>query len=143
MNWKSEAIDRLGRYNAMAQSLEIIPEELTRLKQDAVALQSCRADKIRTSHSPGANEDRLIANFIQRDELSHSYKNAKMWMNSTNKALSILTQEEHMILQRMYISPERGVVQHLCDELGIEQSSVYRKRDQALYRFTMALYGAA
>ena len=31
----------------------------------------------------------------------------------------------------------------LCEQLGVEQSSVYRKRDGALYRFTLALYGAA
>jgi hypothetical protein len=29
----------------------------------------------------------------------------------------------------------------LCQELDLEQSSIYRKRDQALRRFTTALYG--
>ena len=46
-----------------------------------------------------------------------------------------------MVLTRFYIYPERGGVSRLCEELGVEQSSVYRKRDKALERFTLALYG--
>ena len=29
----------------------------------------------------------------------------------------------------------------LCTELGMEQSSIYRKRDEALRHFTVAMYG--
>ena len=143
MNWKNEAIDRLSRYNAMLQSLENIPAELGRLKEESTALQSCRPDKIHTGSTPGPNEDRLIANFIRREELHHNYKNAKVWVNTTDKALGILSEEEFTILQKMYITPHKGVVAALSEELGIEQSTIYRKRDLALYRFTMALYGAA
>ena len=56
-------------------------------------------------------------------------------------ALSALTHEEELILRRMYICPQRGSVNMLCNELGVEQSSIYRKRDAALYHFTIALYG--
>ena len=143
MNWKNEAIERLSQYNAMLQSLENIPEEIRRLKADYAALPGCRPDKIRAGSIPGPNEDRLIANFIRQEELLRSYKNAKAWMQTTDKALAVLSEEEQLILQKMYISPSRGIVGVLCEELGIEQSTIYRKRDHALYRFTMALYGAA
>ena len=51
------------------------------------------------------------------------------------------TPEEKLVLQRFYLSPERGSVERLCMELGVEQSSVYRKRDKALHKFALALYG--
>ena len=45
------------------------------------------------------------------------------------------------MLQRLFITKERDSLSRLCSELGVEQSSIYRKRDKALHRFTMALYG--
>ena len=44
--------------------------------------------------------------------------------------------------ERFYMCPEKGSVERLCSELGLESSSVYRKRDKALRRFTVALYGS-
>lgn len=143
MNWKNEAIDRLSQYNAMTRALENIPVELNRLKEDCAALPGCRPDKIRTGNILGPNDDRLIANYIRQEELRRSYKNAKQWVDTTDKALSILLPDEKTILEKMYITPSRGVITALTAELGMEQSTIYRKRDQALYRFTMALYGAA
>ena len=55
--------------------------------------------------------------------------------------MDALSNEELVILQRMYLFPERGAVDRLCSELGVEQATVYRKRDKALQRFTTAMYG--
>lgn len=141
MNWKNEAIERLTKYNAMNQAVENIPLELKRLEKNSTGLRGRRMDGIRVSCSPSRQEDILIGNLMKQDELKRSYENAKLWVDTTNNALAALTQEEEQILRRMYISPQRGVVNHLCTELGVEQSSIYRKRDAALHRFTLALYG--
>lgn len=85
----------------------------------------------------------MIGNIVKREALKRSLENARRWVDTTEDALSVLSPEEKLVLERMYICPEKGVVNQLCSELGVEQSSVYRKRDCALYRFTMALYGAA
>ncbi len=143
MNWKNEAIDRLSRYTAMSQAVENIPLELRRLEQNSTGLRGRRTDTVRVASSPSRQEDILIGNLIKREELTRSFENAKAWVKTTDKALSALTSEEQSILQRMYIHPQKGVVNLLCSELGVEQSSIYRKRDQALYRFTIALYGTA
>ena len=49
--------------------------------------------------------------------------------------------EEKLILHRLYIYPEKGGVERLCKELGMETSSIYRRRDKALKHFTLAFYG--
>ena len=141
MNWKNEAIERLSKYNAMSQAVENIPLELQRLEKNSAGLKSRRMDGIRVRSSPSRQEDILIGNLIKQEELNRSYENAKLWVNTTEQALAALTPEEEQILRRMYISPQRGVVNLLCSELGVEQSSIYRKRDSALYHFTIALYG--
>ena len=38
-------------------------------------------------------------------------------------------------------SAEMGAPERLCKELGVETSSIYRRRDKALRHFTLAYYG--
>ena len=47
------------------------------------------------------------------------------------------------MLLRFYMHPERGNVERLCGELGLEKSAVYDRREKALRRFTLALYGGS
>ena len=65
----------------------------------------------------------------------------KHWLLVADRGLAALLPDEKLVLQRLYLHPEKDALQRLCDELGVEQSTVYRKRDQALQRFTTALYG--
>ena len=88
-----------------------------------------------------SREDSLLNNMVHRQELSFALQQAELWLDVTDRALGALTPEEKLILHRLYIYPERGAIERLCGELGIEQSSIYRKRDKALHRFTLALYG--
>lgn len=143
MNWKSEAIERLNRYPAMVRAVENIPLELNRLRWDMEGIKSIRTDKIPSPGASGPMDDKMINNIIKREELNRALESAKIWVETTDSAMNVLTQEEQTILKCMYVEPKRGVVNFLCSELGVEQSSVYRRRDAALYRFTMALYGAA
>ena len=57
--------------------------------------------------------------------------------------MATMSAEEKRILEKMLIHPERGGALRLCEELDCEQSSIYRKRDRALHKFTIALYGTA
>ena len=63
------------------------------------------------------------------------------WLKITDGALAALTPEEKLILHRLYICPEKGSLDKLCQGLQVEKSSIYRKRDKALQKFTYALYG--
>lgn len=57
------------------------------------------------------------------------------------RGLAALTPEERLILSRFYIYREKGNPQRLCEALGVEQSSVYRRKDKALKKFTEAVFG--
>ena len=141
MKWKDEAMEKLKRYGAMQQALQNIPEELRRLKADATALRSASAEDISVKGGGGRREEALINNLVQRQELEWTLKQVKQWLTVADRGLAALTPEERLVLQRMYLYPERGAIDRLCTELGVEQASVYRKRDKALHRFTVALYG--
>lgn len=141
MNWKNEAIEKLRRYDIMRQAMRNIPEEITRLKEESVALRSAAAESVCIIGGGGHQEDARINNLIQRQELEQTLKQVRQWLSVTDRALLALNEDERLILQRLYLYPQKGAIDRLCNELGLEQSSVYRKRDQALNRFTVAIYG--
>jgi hypothetical protein len=141
MQWKNEAMDKLRRYGAMRCAMENIPAEIRRLRADATALRSSSADTVHVRGGGSRREEALINNLVERQELTHSLRQVQRWIQTVDQGLEALSDDDRLILQRLYLTPERGAVDRLCEELGLEQSSVYRKRDQALQRFTIAMYG--
>ena len=141
MNWKEEATNKLRKYDAMRMATKNLPDELRRLEQAACAIRSARTDSTPVKGGTNLREDMLLNNIVYREELSQALSQAKIWVTTADRALGILTPEEKLILHRLYICPERNALERLCNELDLEHSSIYRKRDQALQRFTMALYG--
>lgn len=142
MNWKEEAIEKLRRYDAMRLCEENLPQEICRLEEAAASMRAAGLGAIVRTSAQRSQEDALLSNMVHRQELQHQLQQARQWLSITNRALGALTPEEKLVLHRLYIYPERGAVERLCNELGAEQSTVYRKRDKALQRFTMALYGS-
>lgn len=142
MNWKAEAKEKLQRYDAMRLATINIPEEIARLELDARSIRAARADAPVT-HGGNRREEALLNNFIQRQELEWTLEQAQKWLQTTDRALTALSKEEKLILHRLYIYPEKGSLERLCREIGVEMSSIYRRRDKALQHFTMAFYGIA
>ena len=134
-------MEKLRRYDTMRQALRNIPEEIERLKEDAYGLRGVATDKTPVKGGYGRREDALLNNLVQQQELEWTLKQVKRWLAVTDRGLLALPQDERMILQQLYLYPEKGALERLCLALGVEQSTVYRKRDEALQRFTMAIYG--
>lgn len=141
MNWKEEATEKLRKYDAMRLAVQNLPEELKRLEQAVCAIRSARTDGTPVKGGSNRREDMLLSNLVCREELSRALRQARIWVSTADRALGALSPEEKLVLHRLYIHPERNAIERLCQELSLEQSSIYRKRDQALHRFTMALYG--
>lgn len=141
MNWKAEAKEKLRRYDAMRLATINIPEEVQRLEVDAQAIRSAKLDGAVVSGGGNRREDALLNNIIHRQELLWTLEQAQLWLKTTDRALSALSSEEKLLLHRLYIYPEMGAPERLCKELGVETSSIYRRRDKALRHFTLAYYG--
>ena len=62
-------------------------------------------------------------------------------MAQVDKALSVLDDEERLVLDRFYIHRTKDSVGELCDRLNLEKTAVYDRREKALRHFTIALYG--
>lgn len=141
MNWKNEAIEKLRRYDIMRQALRNIPEEIERLKMEAAIMRRASTDNLGVCSSGSRQEDAQINNIVRRQELEQTLSQVRQWLSVADRGLMALEEDQRLVLQRLYLYPQKGAVERLCAELGMEQSSVYRKRDQALHRFTAAIYG--
>ena len=58
------------------------------------------------------------------------------------EAMQSLTPEERLVLQLLVVAPEKRGAERLCSMLGMELSSVYRRRRRALQKLEKALKGA-
>lgn len=143
MNWKAEAKEKLRRYNAMRLATVNIPEEIQRLELDAQSIRSAKTDATPVTGGGNKREEAMINNILERQELERTLEQAHIWLRSTDRALTALSKEEQVLLHRMYMYPQKGGLEELSKELGVETSSLYRRRDKALKHFTLALYGIA
>lgn len=143
MNWKAEAKEKLRRYNAMRLATVNIPEELQRLEVEAQSIRSAKTDATPVIGGGNKREEAMINNILERQELERTLEQAHIWLRSTDRALTALSKEERILLHRMYMYPQKGGLEELSKELGVETSSLYRRRDKALKHFTLALYGIA
>lgn len=142
MNWKEEAVRKLREYAPMRQATVNIPLQMQQLEDEYQTIRGQSFTGRRSVANPGSREDQMINNIVRRQELQQSLERACQWIETVDGALNVLEPEEREILQCMYVFPQKGAVDTACDALHLEKSSVYRRRDKALRKFTLAMYGA-
>lgn len=141
--WKYRAIDKLKDYSAQKAALQNLPEEIVRLESEACSIKSATADGTPVKGGGSGREDRLLSNIVMREELKAMLRRAKLAVGMVDRGLSVLSKDERHILDVMYIIREKGYVDRLMIEYGLqEESSLYKKANKALQRFTIAMYGA-
>ena len=140
-DWKVSAIEKLKQYEAKRQALEIIPMQIAEIESTMTSIRSgANIAPVSGGKSTG-KENMLLSCIVQREELQCNLNRVKLWIKFMEKGLSVLDQDERLVLDRFFIHPAKGNIDRLCGELFIEQSQVYKRRDKALRKFTIALYG--
>ena len=138
MDWKQEAMEKLRQYCARQTAMQAIPDDIAAL--EAEGLSGMRMDGMH-GKGGGAREDMLINNIVKREELKLAMDQANRWVSRVDRGLAALDEDERLVLQMLYILPAKGNIERLCEQLCMEQASIYRKRDKALRRFTLVMYG--
>ena len=141
MDWKREAADKLKGYVARQRALDNIPDEIARLESGYSAIRSATTDSTPVSGGGSKREDALLSNITHREELNARLREAELWIATVDRAVGVLDDSERLVLDRMFIHRAKGNVDRLCEDFGVEKAQVYRKKDEALRRFTIALYG--
>lgn len=142
MNWVREAESKLRDYSVKAQSLESATERIAQLELEMSCVRSATTDGTAVHGGGNGREDALLNNIAERDELERVKRQTAGWLEWMNGALTALSGEDKDLLDKFYINRRKGHVERLCEEMHIEKSEVYRRKEKALRRFALALYGS-
>lgn len=142
MDWKAEAIDKLQGYEAQQAAIERIPRDLERLGAAYTGIRAAQLDGMpRSGSNASAREEAMVDNITIRDDLKRKLKEARLWVEIVDGGLSVLDDDGRLVLELLFMRPAKGNIDRLCEQLYVEKSTVYHRRDEALRRFTIALYG--
>ena len=84
---------------------------------------------------------KVLGELTPSRELTARLEKTEKTLGVIKRGLAALTPEERLVLSRFYIYREKGNPQRLCEALGVEQSSVYRRKDKAVAKFAEAIWG--
>lgn len=87
-----------------------------------------------------AGDERMLALKSQKDELQLRLRETRLRMNRIGRALDVLSDEERHLLTECYVVRE-NTPEDIMEVIGVEKSSFYRMRGEALERFTRAMFG--
>lgn len=142
MDWKTEAIDKLRQYEARLESLEIIPKQIAEVDSTMTSIRNARINGTPVKGSGKGREDLMLNCIVQKDELRRCLERAGLWVEIVSGGLDLLDPDDRLVLNRFYIHPEKYAADRLAGDLGIDVKTVYARKDRALRKFTIALYGA-
>ncbi|MDR1563673.1 MAG: hypothetical protein LBS74_01805 [Oscillospiraceae bacterium] len=132
MNWKNCAIEDLKEYESLKTAYQNMREQLKNARQKKKMLQAVNAAE---------STDSFLNSIVEYSLISENLKLAKRRIKSIEQSLSRLSKEEQYILRAFFMQKQSRTAELLCEKLSCEQAHVYRKRAEALYKFTLAQYG--
>ncbi len=135
MDWKIYAIKDLRRYKFIKLGIINSKERLAII--DAEIKTSLHINTKRCARK----KTELMAATIEANNLRQSISSAERKTKLLERALDSLTELERNILAKFYMDNNPKPASVLSDELGFSVRSLYRARDEALEKFTLAMYG--
>ena len=88
-----------------------------------------------------ASDGRLAGLLDRRDKLRSNQKYVRTWLAGVERGLSVLDERERAVLDAFFIMRRENHVEYLCEQLHVERTTIYRIKDEALRKFTLARYG--
>ena len=111
------------------------------LRNSISSIRSSTSDGTPVKGSGSGRENMLLNNIVEQEELKKTFLEAKRWVAWMDKGLAVLSKEERLILDRFFIYPEKGAADLLAGELHVDTKTVYKRKDAAVHKLTLALYG--
>ena len=141
MKWSDCAIQDLRKYKYLQASMESIPERMEALRCRFESIKGAVTDKTPVKEGSSRYEDNLIDIIVEKERLKYLYRANKKLLDLIERGLASLDKTERLVLDRFYIDRPKNHVEILMEELNYEKSRIYEIKNQALYKFTIAMYG--
>ena len=143
LNKKTATADALRDFDSMEFILNNSADDEMETRERMTALPSL-SDGQPSAHDPRASESRLVSQLDEIDIIKERYRQALEYMAWFKPAWAELTEEEQYILTEFFLHAEMSktdAVLNIGDKLCLERAQVYRRKDKAVARLALLLYG--
>ena len=141
---KTAAIDALKDYASMEYIVNNCPDDLAEVRERMTAIPSANLTGLPKQRNPQSGEARLAASLDEIDVLKERYRRALEYMEWFRPAWDVLTEEEQLILSEFFLREDISkteAILNLGEQFHLERAQVYRRKDKALDRLALLLYG--
>lgn len=141
---RAATVNVLKDYNSMKYIVDNTDEDIAILHDGMTSPSTPVNDGMPSVHNPQANENRLAYSIDKIDVLKERLRQALEYMDWFQPAWDELTEDEQFVLFEFYMVEDQrqtDAVHTICDYFKIERSSAYNKKNRALDRLTLLLYG--
>lgn len=141
---RAAAIAAIKDYDSMQFIINNTDPEITAEREKMIGVGSPGMDGMPHAHDPSAAEERIAGSIDEIDVLKERYRQAVEYMGWFGPAWERLTDEDRYVLESFYGdkgSYGSGTAEYIAGYLGVEQATAYRRRNRALDRLTVLLFG--
>lgn len=138
---RKATIDAIKDFDSMQFIINNTSEEIKCVQDGMLGVGSPIMTGMPKARNLQAGEDRIIKALEEIDVLKERYRGAIEYMDWFKPAWEQLSEEERYILGTFYADEMQGAVYTICDKFNIERSSAYNKKNRALEKLTIQLYG--
>jgi hypothetical protein len=140
---KMAAINALKDYSNMEYIIEHTDEDIATIHEKIESPRSSVPTGMPSAHNPKALEDRLVFGIDEIDVLKERYRQALEYMKWFKPAWETLDEDSQFILNEFFVRDitKTEAILNVSEELHIERSWVYKKKEDALRQLTLLLYG--
>ena len=141
---KAAAVEALKDYSAMEFIILNTEDAEKELRESMTSVRSSTPTGMPHNPNPKAGEARLVRQIDEIDVLKERYRCAMEYMTWFRPAWNEITEDEQFVLSEFYLNGDgsrEDSIGNICDRFNIERSSAYKKKDRALARLSILLYG--
>ena len=141
---RSATIAAIKDYDAMQFIITSTDDEIKNTYDKMSGLGSASMSGLPRTRNPQAGEDRIINAIEEIDILKERYRQAVEYMDWFKPAWKQLTDEEQYCLETFYGDANTygsNAAYYISEHLGIEQPTLYKRKNRALDKLTVLLFG--
>lgn len=140
---RSAAVDALKDYDSMAFIITNTSNEIKNTHDKMCAIRSPQFDGMPRTHNPQAGEESILKGIEEIDVLQERYRQAVEYMEWFKPAWEELSSDERYVLETFYRDDDCqiGAVYEICRQLNVERSTAYNRKNRALAKLAVLLYG--
>ena len=140
---RSGTVQAIKDYESMKFILSHTDQEIKEARERMESISSPAYDGVPKAKNPSANEERILKGISDIDILKERYRQAQEYMEWFEPAWEELTDDERYVIETFYsdCGDATSAVYDICERFSIERTSAYKKKNRALQKLSVLLFG--